>query len=78
MPYPKAHCWYAPFPLGVNKLSSMMSRMSVEAGLSRRYTNHCIRATVVNGLKRAGVDLLSIMAVTGHKAFKSFEYYNHA
>ena len=51
---------------GKNKLSGMMGRLSTEAGVSRRYTNHCIRATVATGLTNNGMDVLSIMAVTGH------------
>ncbi|CAC5396305.1 unnamed protein product [Mytilus coruscus] len=51
--YPKPTIWYAAQPIGKNKLASMMSRISEEAGLSIRYTNHCLRATVATGLKRA-------------------------
>lgn len=43
--YPKATCWYAPQRLGKNTLSQMMARISAEAGLSTRYTNHSITAT---------------------------------
>ena len=46
-----------------------------EVGSSVRYTNHCIRATVATGLKRTGVDDLSIMSVTGHRNVKSLESY---
>ncbi|CAG2246159.1 unnamed protein product [Mytilus edulis] len=52
--YPKPTVWLAAQPIGKNKLASMMSRISDEAGLSIRYTNHCMRATVATGLKRAG------------------------
>ncbi|VDI81852.1 Hypothetical predicted protein [Mytilus galloprovincialis] len=53
----------------------MMSRISDEAGLSIRYTNHCLRATVATGFKRAGVDDRAIMSVTGHKNVKSLDSY---
>ncbi|CAC5381730.1 unnamed protein product [Mytilus coruscus] len=52
--YPKPTIWYAAQPIGKNKLASMMSRISEEAGLSIRYTNHCLRATVATGLKKSG------------------------
>lgn len=52
-----------------------MARISKTAGLSKRYTNHCIKATVATGLKKAGVDLLSIMSVTGHRNVKSLDSY---
>ncbi|VDI35764.1 Hypothetical predicted protein [Mytilus galloprovincialis] len=73
--YPKPNCWYANQAMGKNKLSQMMPRISNEAGLSYRYTNHCIKATVGTGLKRAGVDDLTIMSVTGHRNIKSLESY---
>lgn len=53
----------------------MMSTLSNEAGLSVRYTNHCIRAPASTGLKRSGVDDLSIMSVTGHRNVKTLESY---
>ncbi|CAC5398334.1 unnamed protein product [Mytilus coruscus] len=65
--YPKPTIWYAAQPIGKNKLASMMSRISEEAGLSIRYTNHCLRATVATGLKKSGVDDRAIMSVTGHR-----------
>ena len=73
--HPKANIWYAIQPIGKNKLAHMMSRISTEANLSKRYTNHCIGATVAINLKWAGVDLLSIMSVTGHRNVKSLESY---
>ncbi|CAG2215768.1 unnamed protein product [Mytilus edulis] len=73
--YPKPTVWYAAQPIGKNKLASMMSRISDEAGLSIRYTNHCLRATVATGLKRAGVDDRAIMSVTGHRNVKSLDSY---
>lgn len=54
---PKLHpkrdetCWfYSKCPIGKNKLADMMSIISERANLSQRYTNHCIRATVVTTL----------------------------
>ncbi|CAC5416166.1 unnamed protein product [Mytilus coruscus] len=43
--YPKPTIWYAAQPIG-KKLAHMMSRIFEEAGISIRYTNHCLRATV--------------------------------
>ncbi|VDI49286.1 Hypothetical predicted protein [Mytilus galloprovincialis] len=42
--YPKPNCWYSNPAMGKNKLSQMMPRISKEAGLSYRYTNHCINS----------------------------------
>ena len=65
--YPKQECCYA--------AQAMMFRISKNANMSRRYTNHCITATVATVLKREGVDLLSIMSVTGHRNVKSLDSY---
>ena len=57
--------WYSKIPVGVNQLYDFMPRLSAEAGLSRRYTNHCIRAMVASTLCDAGVSNMGIMYVTG-------------
>jgi len=62
-------------PWEKNKLSGMMAKISLQAGLSRRDTNHCIKTTVATGLKHAGVGVLSIMSVTGHRNVKSLDSY---
>ena len=38
--------WYGKTPIGVNQLYEFMPRLSAEASLSKRYTNHYIRAMV--------------------------------
>ena len=55
-----------------------MGHLSTSAGLSKRYTNHCIRATVATGLKHKGIYLLSIMSVTDHRNVKSLDCYIQA
>jgi integrase len=37
---------------------------------------HDLRHTGVTNLRRAGVDLLTIKKISGHKSFESFERYN--
>jgi site-specific recombinase XerD len=54
-------------PIGKNKICAWMGHLLTSAGLSKRYTDHCIRATVATGLKHKGIDLLSIKSVTGHR-----------
>ena len=48
--------WYTKEVLGKNTLSGIMKSLSQKAGLSRSYTNHCVRASTVTTLYRAGID----------------------
>ena len=59
--------WYENKPIGVHKLESCMKELSIAAGLSQVYTNHCLRATVSTVLSEAGCQSHNIMSVTGHK-----------
>jgi len=68
--------WYDNMPLGHNMLGTMMSKISEKAGLSRKYTNHSLRATAVNILDKAQFPSRHIMAVTGHKAESSLKTYS--
>src|SRR5262249_41536853 len=44
-------------------------------GLSKQYTNHCVRVTVVTVLANGGMDVAAIKAVTGHKNSESVDRY---
>ena len=59
--------------LGRN-LRDMLFRISKAAGLSRRYTNHCLRATT--HFEGAGINDQAICSVTGHKCDQSLDSYN--
>lgn len=67
--------WYCCSPLGKNSLSQMMPRISTLAGLSCRYTNHCIRATSISTLDRAGFEARHIIWASGHTSEKSVKSY---
>ena len=67
--------WYSKIPVAVNQLYDFMPRLSAEADLSRRYTNHCIRAMVASTLCDAGVSNMGIMSVTGHRNVQSLNPY---
>ena len=54
----------------------MMKRLSESAGLSKRYTNHCVRATTVTLLKQQGVEDRKVCLLTGDKAERSLVSYN--
>lgn len=68
--------WFANAPLGHNQLSQMMALLSVRAKLSTRYTNHCVRASVVTDLKEAGYANHEVMAITGHRNESSLKSYD--
>ena len=59
--------WYKNEPLGVNSLGNMMRTIGEVAGLSQRYTNHCVRATTITVLFNAGVEVQNIQSRTGHE-----------
>jgi integrase len=70
--------WYDNCPVGVNTLSGMMKKMSQVGGLSKGYTNHCLRKTCVTALNEAGYEAKDIMSMTGHKHVSSLEPYLNA
>lgn len=67
--------WYCNAPVGIKTLGKMMADISEKAGLSQRYTNHCVRATTCVQLDRAGYDTQEIMAITGHRNEASVRSY---
>ena len=78
--YPKPNyssdgVWYNNKPVGKNSIVEMMKKISVAAGLSKVYTNHCIRATSITVLHRAGLDGNAITAISGHKSVDSLKRY---
>ena len=67
--------WFMKMALGHNLLSDMMRRISESAGLSRVYTNHCLRATSITALQKAGFSDRMICSVSGHKNPTSLQAY---
>ena len=62
-------------PLGHTVLGDMLPRISEAARISRRYANHCLRATSVGILKDSGFDDRAVFRLTGHKNPQSLESY---
>ena len=67
--------WYDNVPVGPHPLENCMRKLSENAGLSMMYTNHCIRATVITNLDRAGFEARHIKAVSGHKSDETIKNY---
>ena len=68
--------WYEKRPLGKNKLGCMMSEISKISKLSKKYTNHCIRATAITALDQARFAPRHIMSVSGHRSEASIKNYS--
>ena len=54
----------------------MMREISNSAGLSKVYTNHCVRATAITAMSNASVSNCHIMAISGHRCETSLQSYN--
>ena len=67
--------WYQNKPIGKNILSTKLSQISKEAGLSKVYTNHCIRATSITTLSHSGFEARHIRTISGHKNDASLDSY---
>ena len=60
--------WFKKEPMGKNTLGNIMQRISGKAGLSMRYTCHCVRASTITTLYRAGIETPSIRSISKHKS----------
>ncbi|PFX17534.1 hypothetical protein AWC38_SpisGene18136 [Stylophora pistillata] len=68
--------WYDNKPLWVNKIEGRMKEISKLESLSRIYTNHCVRATVITLWSNAQLSSRHIMAISGHRSEASLRNYN--
>ena len=62
-------------PLGKHSIDNLMSNLSRKIDLSRMYTNHCIRVTMITGLKEHGFSNAEISDISGHKNPHSVDRY---
>ena len=68
--------WYQNKLLGVNRLGKIMKEISLGAGLSKTYTNHCVRATAITLWSDSSVPARHIMSISGHANEQSLASYN--
>ena len=70
--------WFKRQPIGVNKISTIMKRMSINAGLppNKKLTNHSARKHLVQKLSDNNVPPTEIMQITGHKNVHSVNNYS--
>ena len=74
-PKPTTTSFSAKAVRGKDWLGNFMVHLSKVVELSKRYTNHCIRVTVVSRLHDAGYNNSDIAAITGHKSETSVQRY---
>ena len=67
--------WYMKAPLGINTIGDKLKKISENAGCSRKYTNHSLRATTVTMLDAAGYPSRDIISITGHRSESSLKHY---
>lgn len=68
--------WYNPkVAYGIHKIGDMMKQISAKARLSKNYTSHCIRSTVVTNMFNMGFTPQDIQFVTGHRNEDSVKRY---
>ena len=56
--------------------TNFMKKLSENAGLSRVYTNHCIRSICITNLDECGFEVRHITAVSGHKSESTIKNYS--
>jgi integrase/recombinase XerD len=64
-------------PLNISSVERMCARARVRAGLKRRFNTHALRHTFATELLEAGVDLLSIQKILGHRSVCTTANYTH-
>ena len=73
---PTKTCWYDNMRIGKNTMGTMMSSVSKAVKLSKKYTNHSIRATFVTILDSCDFDARHIMSISKHKNESSIRSYS--
>ena len=68
--------WFGPDPQSKNKIGGLMTTLSKDAQLSKKYTNHCVRSTCITILDWAGFEARHIMSVSGHKKIETIQNYS--
>ena len=72
---PNSPVWFTKGHLGRNTLGQFMTELSKDVGLSKIYTNHCIRVTGTSILSRCRYNDKEVMSITGHKSVQSLTVY---
>ena len=60
--------WFVNCPVGKSTLAEKMKKLSNKAGLSRVYTNHCLRASSITFLDISEIQAKDICSVSRHRS----------
>jgi len=69
-------CWYHSRPVGKNILYNKMKTLSKVAGLSKAYTNHCLRATCITALHKNALEVRQVLNVLEQCSVSSSKMYS--
>ena len=64
-------------PINVNSMQKVCKAAVLKSGLKKNVTPHTLRHSYATGLLEAGVDLLTISQLLGHKSFSTTLVYLH-
>ena len=71
-----SNSWYSDRAVrGKDYIGNFMKTLSKKLNLSKSYTNHSIRSTVISNIIDAGHDVSDVAAVTGHKSTEALRKY---
>jgi len=70
------HPWYVDKALDKRTFETFMRDISAAAGLSQRFTAHCLQATAITAMSDAGIEVRHIMFWSGHKQEGSIRSYS--
>ena len=62
---------YENAPIGRNLIGNMLKTLCTAAGVGDKYTNHCLRSTGIQNLKKLGIQDRDIVNVSGNYTMNS-------
>ena len=69
------HSWYKAAPLGKNSLGVLLRKITSDANLKGKFSNHSVRKTGITNLLHAGVAPNLVQQMSGHKSLDSLKNY---
>jgi site-specific recombinase XerD len=73
----KSEVWFCHTPLGKNSIGNIAKKMTEQAGIHEKKTNHSGRKTAIQTLLHAAVPPTAVMQLSGHKNVRPLNSYAH-